>query len=216
MLLKDYYNILQIPTHATLSEIKQAYRRLAMIYHPDKNENSVDAQAEFSEIKEAYEVLTNPVKKESWLQQRWYNQSIGRKRTTETLTPVSILKLSLELEKYVSRLDVYRMNKEGLTNYIGELISADTIEKLKRFNETEINRQIVTTILTAMKPLPLKFSKQLSSHLETLADGDEIALQRVNHFLIQQQKSFLWDKYKILAIVILTLLICLLLYLTTK
>ena len=216
MLLKDYHNILQIPAHATLPEIKQAYRRLAMIYHPDKNENSADAQAEFSEIKEAYEVLTNPVKKESWLQQRWYNQNIGRKRTTETITPVSVLKLSLELEKYVSTLDVHRMNKEALANYIGELISADTIEKLKRFNETGINRQITTIILAAMKPLPVKFSKQLSSNLETLANGDEIALQQVNHFLIQQQKSFLWDKYKVIVIVILTLLICCLILLTNK
>ena len=207
---------MQIPAHATLPEIKQAYRRLAMIYHPDKNGNSPGALAVFGEIKEAYEVLTNPVKKEAWLQQRWYHQSIGRKSTIETITPVSILKVSLELEKYVSRLDVHRMNKEGLADYIGELISADTIEKLKRFKETGINRQIITTILAAMKPLPLKFSKQLSPHLEILADGDEIALQRVNHFLIQQQKSFLWDKYKVLVIIILTLLICLLILLTTK
>jgi molecular chaperone DnaJ len=216
MFLKDYYNILQIPAHATLLEIKQAYRRLAMIYHPDKNKDSANAQAEFSEIKEAYEVLTNPVKKETWLQQRWYNRSIGRKRTTETITPVSILKLSLELEKYVSRLDVHRMNREGLADYIRELISTNTIEKLTQFNETGINRQIITTILAAMKPLPLKFSKQLSSKLEALADGDEIALQQVSQFLIQQQKSFFWDKYKVLVIIILTLLICLLILLTTK
>jgi DnaJ-class molecular chaperone with C-terminal Zn finger domain len=70
-----------------------------MIYHPDKNPNDKYAEAQFNEIKEAYEVLTNPVKKENYLQQRWYNQSIGKRRTAETITPVSILKLVLELER---------------------------------------------------------------------------------------------------------------------
>src|SRR5438045_1154573 len=138
-MLKDYYKILQLSAQAALPEIKQAYRRLAMIYHPDKNKNDPYAEAQFNEIKEAYEVLTNPVKKETYLQERWYNQSIGKKRTAGAITPVSILILSLELEKYVSKLDIYRMNKEGLLNYINELLSPDTIEKLKQFNETGIN-----------------------------------------------------------------------------
>jgi curved DNA-binding protein CbpA len=216
MLLKDYYHILQIPTHATLPEIKRAYRRLAMIYHPDKNKNDPYAAARFSEIKEAYEVLINPVKKENWLQERWYNQSIGKKRTAEAITPVSILKLSLELERYVSKLDVHRMNKEGLSDYIQELFSTETIEKLKQFNEPDINRQIITTMLGAMKPLPLKFARQLLNRFEALAGNDEIALQRINDFLMQQKKSFLWDKYKALVIIIFTVLICLLIYFTSK
>ncbi len=215
-MIKDYYSILKLPSHATLPEIKQAYRRLAMIYHPDKNKNDPYAETQFSEIKEAYEVLTNPVKKEIYLQDRWYNQSIGKKRTTEAITPVSILKLGLELEKYVSKLDMHRMNKEGLFNYIHELLSDDTIEKLKLFNETGINRQIITTILTAMKPLPLKFTRSLSTSLEALAGKDETALQRVKDFLKQHTKNFLWNKYKTLVIVIITLLICLLIYFTSK
>lgn len=216
MLLKDYYNILQIPTHATLPEIKKAYRRLAMIYHPDKNPNDAYTTAQFDEIKEAYEVLTNPVKKETWLQDRWYSQSIGKKRTAEVIAPVSILKLSLELEKYVSQLDVHRMNKVGLAKYIGELISADTVEKLRQFNERAINRQIISTILMAMKALPIKLIRPLSGPLETLANGDRAALESLKNFLAQQRKIFLWEKYKGLVIIILTLAICLLIYLTTK
>jgi molecular chaperone DnaJ len=216
MLLKDYYNILQIPPHATLPEIKQAYRRLAMIHHPDKNRNDPYSNAQFNEIKEAYEVLTNPVKKETWLQERWYNQSIGKKRAAEAITPVSILKLSLELEKYVSQLDVHRMNKVGLANYIRDLVSNDTIDKLRQFNETGINRQIITTLLMAMKPLPLKFIKPVSGSLEVLADGDQQVLEALKNFMAHQKKIFLWEKYKGLAIIIVTLLICLLIYLTTK
>ena len=216
MLIKDYYTILEISPQATLPEIKQAYRRLAMIYHPDKNSNDPYTLTQFNEIKEAYEVLTNPAKKEVYLQERWYNQSIGNKRAAITITPVTILKLCLELEKYISRLDVYRMNKEGLFSYITELLSDDTIEKLKQFNEPGINRQVVTTILNCMKPLPLRSVNLLLPRLEKLVAPDELALQKIREFLSQYKKTLLWDKYKILLIVILTAMICLLIYFTSK
>jgi curved DNA-binding protein CbpA len=215
-MLKDYYKILQIPPHATLQEIKQAYRHLAMVYHPDKSKNDPYAEVQFHEIKEAYEILTNPVKKETYLQKRWYNQSIGKKRTAGAITPVSILLLSLELEKYVSTLDVHRMNKEGLFNYINELLSSDTVETLKKFNEPEINHQIIGTILTAINPLQPKFAKLLSARLEQLANNDKSGLDRIKKFLLEHKKNFLFGKYQPLVIIILTILICLLIYYTSK
>ena len=215
-MIKDYYTILQIQPHATLPEIRKAYHHLAMIYHPDKNPDDPFNAARFTDIKEAYEVLTNPVKKEIYLQERWYNQSIGKKRTSETVTPVSVLRLSLELEKYVSTLDVHRMNKEGLTNYVLELLTADTTEKLKQFGEKEINRQIITTILTAIKPLPPKFIELISGPLEMLAGNDEIARLRIKEFLLNHKKRFLWDQYKVVVIILFTALICLLIFLTGK
>jgi len=215
-MLKDYYDILQVPSHATLQEIKQAYRRLAMIYHPDKTKNDPYAGAKYGEIREAYEVLSNAGKREAYLQERWYDQSIGRKRKMEANTPVSILKLSLELEKYVSSLDVHRMNKEGLYDYINELLSSNTIEKLNSYNETAITQQIINTILIAMKPLPLNFAITLSTKLEKLANGDETSLERIKSSLRQHQKSFLWKRYQIFLILVITALICLLIFFTSK
>ena len=214
-MLKDYYQILQIEPHSTLAEIKQAFRKLALIYHPDKNPNDKHAEIQFNQIKEAYEVLTNPLKKESYLQQRWYNQSIGKRRTVEIITPVSILKLVLELEQYVSRLDVYRMNKEGLSECIDDLLSTDTIEKLKQFNEPQIKRQIVTSTLSAMQPLPMKFLGELPERLRTLA-GDETSLHRIENFLKNRRRIFLWERYKVAVIILFTILICLLIYFTSN
>ncbi len=216
LMAKDYYSILQLPPSATIPEIKQAYRKLAMAWHPDKNPNDVYAKVQFDEIKEAYEVLTNPIKKDSYFQERWYDQSIGKKRTTLTTTPVNILKLVLELERYVSTLDPHRMNKEGLSGYILELLSASTIDKLIEFSERNINKQIITTTLVALKPLPLKFSGPVLERLMRLADKDEISLQRIDDFTKRQKKNLLWNRYKILVIIILTILICLLIFLTSK
>ena len=214
-MLKDYYQILQIQPHSTLAEIKQAFRRLALIYHPDKNPNDKYAEAQFNEIKEAYEVLTNPVKKENYLQQRWYSQSIGKRRTAETITPVSILKLVLELEQYVSRLDVHRMNREGLSGYIDELLSTGTIENLKQFNEPEINKQIITSTLSAMQPLSMRFLGKLPERLGTLAD-DETSMLQIKNFLKNRKRAFLWEQYKVALIILFTIFICMIIYFTGK
>ncbi|MCS7205183.1 MAG: molecular chaperone DnaJ [Leptospiraceae bacterium] len=60
---KDYYEILGVSRNATLDEIKSAYRKLALKYHPDRNRDDPSAEEKFKEITEAYEVLSDPEKR---------------------------------------------------------------------------------------------------------------------------------------------------------
>jgi DnaJ-class molecular chaperone len=60
---KDYYRILGIQRGATEDDIKKAYRKLALKYHPDKNK-SPGAEEKFKEIAEAYEVLSDKNKRD--------------------------------------------------------------------------------------------------------------------------------------------------------
>lgn len=60
---KDYYKILGVSKNATKDEIKKAYRKLAMKYHPDRNPNDKAAEDKFKEINEAQEVLSDPEKR---------------------------------------------------------------------------------------------------------------------------------------------------------
>jgi molecular chaperone DnaJ len=59
MAKRDYYKVLEVARNATEAEIKKAYRRLAMKFHPDRNPDDKDAEDKFKEAKEAYEVLTD-------------------------------------------------------------------------------------------------------------------------------------------------------------
>ena len=63
---RDYYKVLDVPKTATEAEIKTAYRRLAMKYHPDRNPGDAEAEERFKEAKEAYEVLTEPSKRAAY------------------------------------------------------------------------------------------------------------------------------------------------------
>lgn len=60
---KDYYKVLGIPKGASDDEIKKAYRKQALRYHPDKNK-SAEAEDKFKEIAEAYDVLSDAKKKD--------------------------------------------------------------------------------------------------------------------------------------------------------
>jgi len=64
MIDKDYYEILGVTRSATQEEIKKAYRKMALKYHPDRNPDNKEAEEKFKEASEAYEVLSDPEKRQ--------------------------------------------------------------------------------------------------------------------------------------------------------
>ncbi len=63
---RDYYEVLGVSKTASADEIKSAYRKLAMKWHPDRNPDNPEAKAKFQEASEAYEVLSNPEKRQRY------------------------------------------------------------------------------------------------------------------------------------------------------
>ena len=211
--MKDYYTILECSPSSTRDEIKRNFRRLAQQYHPDKNAGDAYATARFHDIREAYETLTQPAKKNAWLQERWLQQvmntAIGE---TEPLTPYLILDKVLKTEKYIATSDSFRMDYLRMATVLEELISTENRNCLLTFNELEVNRTIVRRLISTAKPFPLHFLGKFIHYLEQFTAGDLESYQCVQQFKKQLRLKHNWEIIKIPLILLFTLIICLIIY----
>ncbi|MBN1366367.1 MAG: DnaJ domain-containing protein [Dehalococcoidales bacterium] len=87
---KDYYAILGISPNAGLAEIRFAYRRLALEYHPDRNQDDPAATEKMREINEAYAVLSNPEKRQEYDELREQDDQSASERFKQTHTTEDI------------------------------------------------------------------------------------------------------------------------------
>ena len=75
MAKRDYYEVLGVDRKVSEADLKKAYRRLAMKYHPDRNKDDADADRKFREIQEAYGVLSDSEKRS--LYDRFGHDAVG-------------------------------------------------------------------------------------------------------------------------------------------
>jgi curved DNA-binding protein CbpA len=198
-------------------EIKKQYRRLALQFHPDKNQHDLHAAARFHDIKEAYETLMQPARKEAWLQERWLRQAMNDKfAETQPLTPYSILKKVLKLDRYVATQDVFRMDQYGIFDKIMSLVSEDNIDCLLQFNEKDINKTIVQYLLSAANPIDAALLSPLWPKLEKIAQGDDNLQNDIAHFQIRKKKKSQEDKLTVPLAILFTVILCLLIYLAGR
>ncbi|MGL6267712.1 MAG: J domain-containing protein, partial [Chitinophagaceae bacterium] len=196
---------------------KKSFRRLAMLYHPDKHNEDKIASAQYREIQEAYDTLTDPYKKEAYLQQRWYEQSMGRKlKGSAPLTSSAILRDALSLEKYISTLDPFRIDKDGLIEYIQALLSDDAIEILLSENEQGIISNITVILLQSGKVFTLAQAERLALLLHKIGKKNSNESIAIQQYLSSKTKEANRDRWKIPVILIVTVLLCLLIYLSGK
>lgn len=79
--MKTYYNVLEIEPNATINDIKRAYKKLALRFHPDINKE-IDANEKFIEIQEAYEFLSNAEKRKAY-DELIFNKQNSKKQTED-------------------------------------------------------------------------------------------------------------------------------------
>ncbi len=208
MPLKDYYTILEVTPVATLQEIKRSFRRLALQYHPDKNSGDHLSEARFKEVREAYEILSDPKQREEYNYKRWYNRSTGGSFTYRPLTPAGILAAAEQLRNYVRITNIFQVDHNALSFHIRQLLDESSIGILRQAGEPGINRQIVDHLLQAAGPLPLRYCQPIVPLLEELAGNDNATITTIRRFMKEKKLRAQWDSYKWLVVLLLIVLIC--------
>jgi len=115
---KDYYKILGVTEFDNTDCIKQAYRKLARKYHPDVSGDSAEALLRFKEINEAYEILSNRVKKEEYDRaRRFYNYAQSNKSAQTSYTKASNPNTKTETKKYNFNWEEFLSKKYKENNF---------------------------------------------------------------------------------------------------
>ncbi len=112
MLIQECYNILEIPQNSSKEEIKKAYKKLALKYHPDKQndkseEEKTKAESNFKKIAEAYDMLMNPEKFNN------NNQSFRRSNIDPNELFKQFFNINIGTNQFSSRMNI---NINGLNN----------------------------------------------------------------------------------------------------
>jgi molecular chaperone DnaJ len=207
---KDYYKILEVSPDATVAEIKKSYRRLALKYHPDKNFGNKISEAHFKEIQEAYRVLSDDKRRYDYnREQNNFAYSSQRKKQAAPVTAATIMHQVTDFRKKVMVLDPHRMNKVALFQQIEHFLSTHYIAVLQQSREPNINKKIIEDMLVCARFLPYVQVEKICFQLAAIAGTDNSLHQRIYNFSKQARLQNYWNKYKLLAAIIATIILCL-------
>jgi hypothetical protein len=209
--MTDYYKLLGVLPNATTEEIKKAYRQLALKYHPDRNPGDKNSEMFFKKVTEAYTILSDPEERENYnyeykkSQQSTGNQNQQQNQSApkqeQQVTPQVILTIFQDIRKKVSGIDKNRINQSALYNSLNKLLSANNLNFLISWGDTNTNKQIIKEVMTCCKALAYPYVEKLSPKLAKLAGSDNETIQKIFSFNKQQKYWSYWTRYKGVALV---------------
>lgn len=215
MIPKDYYKILDVKPSARASEIKKNYRRLAMKYHPDKNEGDSLAAEVFSELAEAYNILSDPQKRNTYNQSR-YDLYQHETYIQPEITSESLLADINNLQKKIAGLDPFRLNRDALYYTILQVLSTEAIDFLRNQSDTNYKHTIIEKLLECSKLLALPEVSKIAAELSPVAGDDQQAQRTINAYLRNANRSNRWKRYQVLLVIVLAICLAALIFFIGK
>lgn len=210
--MKDYYTILNVRPDASMSAIKQSYRKLAMKYHPDRNNGDDLSAMVFSEIAEAYNVLSDASARKNYNAQRYRTAVSEYARPSERID--DLLNKATKLKDKITNADPFRFNREALLYFIKQLFPAN----INALLQTDANKQkkFLETILWCSRLLASAQTKNLMQMIMPLFKQHDWMVTQFEAIVKEQTKKERWEKYKTALALTIALILCLLIFFITK
>jgi len=212
MATKDYYRILKVKPAASAGEIKHAYRRLALKYHPDRNPDDTLAASVFSEVAEAYKILSNTETRRRYNYQRYYTAVQEYSKPAESIE--TLLLKSLHLKKQIAAADPYRFNRDALLFSIKQLLPDDVCALLK--TDPDLSKQFLETVAVCCSRLTSVQTNEIKQAFDLLYTQYPWLESQMNSIIRQQQKKERWDKYKVILVILVALALCAIIFLSAR
>ncbi len=203
---KDYYQILGLEPGAPATAIKKAWRERVRMTHPDVQQVNNQEEYCFQDIQEAYETLSNPLKKEKYLQQRWLQQVYHSKPLSSPKDSLTLLQTLIQFEQKVNRMDSYRLDIDFIKQTLLFLLAPSSITLLNSTKDKIINQQIIDLYFRCLPKLPYSFQQELLVPLNSIEDFE--VQQRVRQYRDTSRLRWLLEKYQYVLAAGMVALLC--------
>ncbi len=210
-LKKDYYKILHIPPNATTEEIKKAYKKLAIKYHPDKNLEDKVAAAVFMDMVEAYNTLQDYEKRRTYdLDYRTYYKFVPA-----SITGYDIVHQAKTLKDLIAHSDPYRMNTDAVYLQLQQILSNENILILNENLDDKSVSGFAEDILHCCVPLTYAQAEDIIGKMQLLKHYTAVS-SATAAFKKQQFQQKRFEKYKVLIAFAITCILTLIIYLLNR
>lgn len=209
---KNYYQVLHIPVNASLSDIKKAYRQLALVFHPDKHPDPLIAIPKFNEIKEAYQVLVNPSSRRDY-DREFHFQKYQDKQIPLASEADEVLQLTKELWAKLKNQDPFRLDQELLYFQLNQVLSNHNIRLLNNKGNALLDQEMLQYLMDCSRSLPLNKKRILAKTWQLIARDNTTNQASIQSYIKQAKIWTIWENYKMPVALLLAVFICLGIYL---
>lgn len=196
---KNYYQILQIDANCTEDTIKKAYRKLALLHHPDITQNNPLQTERFNEIKEAYEVLNNPVSRKRFHEKLFVNPLEPSVQNIH-----DVIELVNKIKLYIKTANKYIIDNTLIELHLHEILQNNQLLIQTCTNVNEKNN-LWNLLLSCIEILPYAAIQKLQPIVISCFSNQESLM---NDLLYEKKQLSFLEKYKIPIAILITILLC--------